>query len=111
MRSVLCCAVAAAFLAGCATTGPAVGAELVGRPLTVQSADGRVSTVILNPDGTSSINDAGRVVAGRWNVRGPSVCFEYAGLPPECWTYAGPLRSGMTLPFTSNLGRTVRVTM
>lgn len=102
----------ALMLSACATTAPiATGAELVGRTVRVEAPDGEISTAQFMADGTVHLTTGARRISGRWAVERDRICFVYPDLPRECWTYDGPLRRGVAVTSTSDLGNSVRITL
>jgi len=102
---------AAAALAGCVTPRGEPMPEFVGRPLSVEAAPGRVSTLLLHPDGTVEARYNGRTIAGRWDFRDGKLCYTWSDNRPECWPHTAPFRRGRTETIRSDRGNVVRVTL
>ena len=102
----------AAALAGCATGGGRDDRpEFVGRSLSVEAANGQVTTLSFLADGTVTARFGERETQGRWALEEGRLCFTWAQSFRECWPYAGGFRAGRTVQITSDRGNVVRVTM
>jgi hypothetical protein len=107
----------AVLVSACSTvvpnrSGPRMRApEFVGRVLSVEAANGQVSTMRFWRDGTVRASFSGRETAGRWDMDGRDLCFTWGGSYRECWPHAEPFRIGQTQSITSNRGNRVSVTM
>lgn len=108
---------ALALTAACAT-GPrpmavraAAGAELVGRQVRVETAQGQVSTLYFEDKGRVRARFGEHEVSGSWYATADRLCFSWAGTTRECWPYQAPLRQGQTLALSSDRGNQVRVTL
>lgn len=114
-RPVLC---ASLLLGACSTIIPPArsparspGQELVGRSLRVETSQGQVSTLHLQPGGIARAAFGPNEIRGRWQVQDRQLCFFWGSAPRECWPYAGQFRRGQPVAVTSDRGNRVRVTL
>ena len=102
------------LLAGCATFG--VGDRQMtsyspaGQALRVVAANGAASFMQFRPDGVVTAQFNSRQIAGRWNLEGRNLCFQWPGATRECWPYYGPFPRNRPVSITSSRGNTVQVT-
>ena len=102
---------ATAALAGCVTPREGRMPEFVGHPLSVQAANGQVTTLLLQADGTVEARFDGKTTAGRWDFRDGNLCYTWGGTYRECWPHRAPFRRGATETVRSDRGNVVRVTL
>ncbi len=110
-RAVLC---ASLLLGACSTIVPPArtpGQELVGRALRVETSQGQVSTLHLEPRGVARAAFGANEIRGRWQVEDRQLCFFWGSAPRECWPYSGQFRRGQAVTVTSDRGNQVRVTL
>jgi hypothetical protein len=88
MSAIRSLAAAFAALACLAAPAAALAAPtgLFGNTLTITSADGKVTKVEANADGSySRTNPAGEKATGTWSETGDQICFAHSdGRPPIC---------------------------
>jgi len=89
----------------------APGAELIGRTVQLQTANGQTSTLHFAENGVVHAQFGSQQVQGNWVANGSNICFAWAGAPRECWPYTAPFRAGQTVSLTSDRGNQVRVTL
>ena len=86
--------------------------ELKGRVATVTLSDKRVLTVRYHPDGTARMTGPNALdLSGDWFVAFEKLCFEWQGLPRECWPYKTAVKPGEPVTSTSDLGQTIESTL
>jgi hypothetical protein len=111
-RTILAAILATAALGACvAPRGETRGPEFVGRTLRVQAANGAISTLFLQPDGTVEARYNGKTTAGRWDFQEGNLCYTWAGSYRECWPHDHPFLPGQTETIRSDRGNTVQVTL
>jgi hypothetical protein len=86
--------------------------ELKGRLAKVTLSDKRVLTVRYHPDGTARMTGPNELdLSGQWFVAFEKLCFEWQGLPRECWPYKTAVKPGEPVTSTSDLGQTIESTL
>lgn len=104
-----------AALAGCSTIrggGDRDGRpEFVGRQMTVEAANGQVTTLRFAEEGGVTARFGERETQGRWALERGQLCFTWARNFRECWPYTEPFRRGRTATIRSDRGNVVRVTL
>ena len=77
----------------------------------MQTANGAVSTLSFNEDGSVRAQFGNNSVTGRWQVRGDELCFWWGNAARECWPYPSRFERGRTRNLTSDRGNRVSVTL
>lgn len=103
--------VATAALAGCVTPREGRLPEFVGRPISVEAANGQLTTLLLHPDGTVEARYNGKTTAGRWDFRDGNLCYTWGGNFRECWRHEQPFVRGRSETVRSDRGNVVKVTL
>ncbi len=88
-----------------------IGAELTGRQVRVETANGQASTLHFADGGVVHAQFGSQQVTGSWVMTPGQLCFAWAGSSRECWPYTAPWRRGETVTLTSDRGNVVRVTL
>lgn len=111
-KSVFPAIAAATLLAGCATVVPGGSSAFspVGQTLQVVAANGASSRMSFRPNGVVTASFGSQSIAGRWEMSGENLCFNWGNAPRECWPLQGPLVRGRTQTITSTRGNRVQVT-
>jgi len=115
MTSLRIAALAACALAasGCSTlrNDAPRGSELVDHQVRMENANGVVSTLSFDDDGSVTARFGNNSVTGRWQVRGEELCFWWGNAARECWPYPSRFERGRTRNLTSDRGNRVSVTL
>lgn len=111
-RRILASLCIAASLAGCATgRRGSEEPEFVGRTMRVEAANGQVTMLRFERDGTVVARFNERETQGRWSLEPTQLCFTWARNFRECWPYTERFREDRTVSIRSDRGNTVQVTM
>jgi len=86
--------------------------ELIGRTAQVHLLDGRTILVRYNIDGSAHMTGPqGLNMKGEWFVAFKKLCFEWPGMPRECWPYPSSPATGERVKSQSDRGQVIRTTL